>query len=247
MITTYILISLAALFGGFASAAGGGGGILTTATLLLVGLPPHVVLGTNKLITSANAFSSATLYMKRRVLRLSTWIASMIAVFVGAIVGVALACWFDARTLSILLPIIIALLALYYFFPQSRVNEISSAPSRAGKIINLIVSFAISVYGGFFGAGVGLMWPVAGEQCFRLSRLEAIALGRLMCLITNITALIVFMWFHQVDYMLGIVASAFGFFGSYLGVHVSFKLNPAVLRRSMASMALLMSVYLLLH
>ncbi len=50
-------LCLVAFFAGFIDAIAGGGGLLTVPALLTAGLPPHLVLGTNKL---AATFGSLT-------------------------------------------------------------------------------------------------------------------------------------------------------------------------------------------
>ncbi|RZA06845.1 MAG: hypothetical protein EOP02_37950, partial [Proteobacteria bacterium] len=52
-----LILVLVAFIAGFIDAIAGGGGLLTTPALLTAGLPPHLVLGTNKL---SSTFGSAT-------------------------------------------------------------------------------------------------------------------------------------------------------------------------------------------
>ena len=54
---TLLLLVAAAFIAGFIDAIAGGGGLLTIPALLMAGLPPHLVLGTNKLCAT---FGSAT-------------------------------------------------------------------------------------------------------------------------------------------------------------------------------------------
>ena len=54
---TYAICLAAAFGGGFIDSIAGGGGLLTIPALLMSGLPPHLVLGTNKLCAT---FGSAT-------------------------------------------------------------------------------------------------------------------------------------------------------------------------------------------
>mgnify|MGYP006180817389 CR=1 FL=1 len=46
---TLAILALVAFVAGFIDAIAGGGGLLTIPALLMAGLPPHLVLGTNKL------------------------------------------------------------------------------------------------------------------------------------------------------------------------------------------------------
>lgn len=54
---TLIILAAVAFLAGFIDAIAGGGGLLTVPALLLAGVPPHLVLGTNKL---SSTFGSAT-------------------------------------------------------------------------------------------------------------------------------------------------------------------------------------------
>lgn len=47
--TTLMILLFVAFLAGFIDAIAGGGGLLTLPALLTAGLPPHLVLGTNKL------------------------------------------------------------------------------------------------------------------------------------------------------------------------------------------------------
>ncbi len=55
--TTLAILAVVAFVAGFIDAIAGGGGLLTTPALMTAGLPPHLVLGTNKLCAT---FGSAT-------------------------------------------------------------------------------------------------------------------------------------------------------------------------------------------
>jgi len=65
--TSLLLILCAVAFiAGFIDAIAGGGGLLTVPALLTAGLPPHLVLGTNKLAaTFGSLVASLTYYRKK--------------------------------------------------------------------------------------------------------------------------------------------------------------------------------------
>ena len=56
--TTILLLGGAALLAGFIDAIAGGGGMLVMPALLSTGMPPHLVIGTNKLIGSCLLYTS---------------------------------------------------------------------------------------------------------------------------------------------------------------------------------------------
>ena len=64
-ISLLLLLIAVAFIAGFIDAIAGGGGLLTIPALMLSGIPPHLVLGTNKLCaTFGSAMASYTFYRR---------------------------------------------------------------------------------------------------------------------------------------------------------------------------------------
>ncbi|MGO1209158.1 MAG: TSUP family transporter, partial [Pseudomonas putida] len=62
---TLLILALVAFVAGFIDAIAGGGGLLTTPALLTAGMPPHLVLGTNKLSSTFGSATAGFTYYKR--------------------------------------------------------------------------------------------------------------------------------------------------------------------------------------
>ena len=56
---TILLLGIAALLAGFIDAIAGDGGMLVMPALLSTGMPPHLVVGTNKLVGTFGTFSAS--------------------------------------------------------------------------------------------------------------------------------------------------------------------------------------------
>ncbi len=114
------LFTLLALFGvalvaGFIDAIAGGGGLLTVPALLATGMPPALVLGTNKLQSSFGSFS-ATCSMPARAAGVAHHLAAVICTFIGAALGTLAVQTIDAAILERLLPFLLMAFACYFFF-----------------------------------------------------------------------------------------------------------------------------------
>ena len=62
--TTMLLLGIVALLAGFIDAIAGGGGMLVMPALLGIGMPPHLVVGTNKLVGTFGTFSASLTFVR---------------------------------------------------------------------------------------------------------------------------------------------------------------------------------------
>ncbi len=73
-----------ALVAGFIDAVAGGGGLLTVPALLTAGLPPHLVLGTNKLAATFGSITASVTYYRRKLFDPRFWRTALIFTAIGA-------------------------------------------------------------------------------------------------------------------------------------------------------------------
>ena len=67
------ILALVAFVAGFIDAIAGGGGLLTIPALLTAGLPPHLVLGTNKLCATFGAATASYTFYRRQLFNPALW------------------------------------------------------------------------------------------------------------------------------------------------------------------------------
>ncbi len=124
------LLTLVALFGvaliaGFIDAIAGGGGLLTVPALLATGMPPALVLGTNKLQSSFGSFSATWFYARKGLLEWAIIWPAVICTFIGAAIGTLAVQTIDAAILERLLPFLLMAFACYFYF-SPRVSDAES-------------------------------------------------------------------------------------------------------------------------
>lgn len=107
------LLCITGLIAGFVDSIAGGGGLLTVPALLAAGLPPQVALGTNKLAATFGSFTSSLTFYRNRLFDPAFWRHALLATAIGALLGVACVDAVPSAVLERLLPIAIALTALY--------------------------------------------------------------------------------------------------------------------------------------
>jgi len=100
---------------------------------------------------------------------------------------------------------------------------------------------ALGMYSGFFGAGTSLMWNTFIMRKLHVGQMEASAISRAMCFLSNVTALLVFMIMREVDYKTGIILSIMGMFGAALGSRIALRLGPKLVKPSLFITTMAMS------
>src|SRR5690606_11830749 len=96
-----------AFFAGFIDAIAGGGGLLTLPALLTAGLPPHLVLGTNKLCATFGSATASFTFYRRKLFDPRLWWRALLATGIGALLGAWLAHLLPASWLNHMLPLVV--------------------------------------------------------------------------------------------------------------------------------------------
>ncbi len=149
------LVTLFALFGvalvaGFIDAIAGGGGLLTVPALLATGMPPALVLGTNKLQSSFGSFSATWFYARKGLLEWAMIWPAVICTFIGAAIGTLAVQTIDAAILERLLPFLLMAFACYFYF-SPRVSDAESSRRLTPMLFALLVGAGLAFMTGFSG------------------------------------------------------------------------------------------------
>jgi uncharacterized protein len=208
----------------------GGGSLISFPVLVALGIPSVVANATNAFALTLGGVAGAVGYM--RSLRATFRGLAVLLPFAlfGAITGAWLLLQTTERAFNLLVPVLIlagtVLLAVRGIKPYQITNATSPATRRAG----VAAIFAISVYGGYFGAGMGIAF---------LAVLDLFAPGDLhnhnamknwlQCLV-NVVAATAFVMHGTVLILPGIALMAGGVAGGYASGILSQKLDPKFLR-----------------
>src|SRR6056300_876820 len=127
-LTTEILVFLffVGLIAGFLDTLVGGGGLLAVPALLLSGIPPIYVLGTNKLQGSMGTGIATFLLFRKKKLDWQMVKKLMIASFIGSVLGGIIVQFVDTRVLSFVIPVVLVFIAIY-FIVSPKPKAISSS------------------------------------------------------------------------------------------------------------------------
>ncbi len=246
-----LLLGGAALLAGFIDAIAGGGGILVMPALLSTGMPPHLVVGTNKLVGTFGTFSASLTFIRKGLFQPALWWAMSFGTFVGALCGAVLIYLMSAGALQKLLPLAILLAAAYLIWPRrarpsARVAEPPLAPDAIRRGVKLATGGLIGFYDGFIGPGTGAFWMAAAMKLFRLDLVAAAGVARFMNFISNLTALLTFVVLGNIDYAVGLSMGALLMIGAFAGAHSAIRYGAPLIRPVFLLVVVLMAGRLLM-
>lgn len=238
-----VLLLGAGLAAGTVNAVAGGGSLVTFPALVAVGLPPKAANFTNSVAVSpgyvASVYGSRHDLPPRREA-----LATVPATVAGTVVGALLLRVTPAATFELIVPFLVIGAALVLAFQERLKALVGHARRRRTLALHVLVGLG-AVYGGYFGAALGVML-VAGLGLVLDEALRRVnARKNLVSAVCGGTTVVLFALIGTVDWVyVGIVAPA-TLVGGYVGARVARRLPAPVLRTVIVVFGLAVGGYLL--
>jgi uncharacterized membrane protein YfcA len=235
-ILTFLFI--VGMVAGFLDTLVGGGGLLAVPALLLSGIPPIYVLGTNKFQGSMGTGIATLLLFRKKKLEWNTIKYLMLASFIGSVIGGVIVQFIDTKVLSFVIPIVLVLIAIYFIIsPKPKVGPQNLVSNRG---FDKYAVPSIGFYDGMFGPGAGSFFVMAGVMLKKLEIIQATILAKPLNFASNIAGFIVFFSFGHIAFLIGLIMMLGQLIGSFFGTHYLLKANPKVIRFLIVFMSLSM-------
>ena len=248
---TLLLFSTAFIAGGL-NAVAGGGSFITFPTLIFTGVPPIAANATNNTALWVAALSSARAYRQdlgipqRELLLLSA------TSLVGGVVGSLALLYTSADVFQKLIPYLLLLATLVFTFSEPLKawfgRQSQKSPSESPPLFNLILAQgAIAIYGGFFGAGLGILM-LATLSFLGIKNIHAMnAFKTFLGSCINGIAIVPFVFAGVIAWPQAILMAVGGSLGGYFCAHYARRLEPLIIRRVVMVVAFSMTLYFFIH
>jgi uncharacterized protein len=220
----YPLLILAGMAAGFVNMLAGNGSLITLPALLFIGLPANVANATNRVgITLQNVVGTAGFYRQGRLDVRGALLLSIPTV-VGSILGARIAVNIDEAVFRKVLAVaMLIMLVIMLVKPERWITGKVRAHSGRLSIVQVLVFFAIGVYGGFLQAGVGIFLLAALVLGPGYDVVRANAVKVAIVLTLTVAALIVFQASAQVLWGPGLVMGIGSMIGAWLGTRFAVR------------------------
>ena len=227
----YALVGAAAFAAGLINAIAGGGSLITFPALLGVGLSPTIASLTNTVALCPGYLGATIAQRKQLVGQKDRMWRVLPAGALGGVAGALLLLYTDERAFEIIVPFLIlfavALLAL-----QDRIRawlEARGGAAKAATWAALPVGLG-GIYGGYFGAGLGVIVLASLAVVYADSLTRINALKQSVSLAVNVAAAVVFVFSKRVDWPIAGIMLVASLGGGVLGGAIASKIEPAMLR-----------------
>ncbi len=244
------LICGAGFAAGFVNAIGGGGTLLSFPALMYGGLSPIAANATNTLALWPASLTSGWAYRQKLRENRRYLVALAVPSIIGGLLGAVLLVTTPEQLFKAIVPFLI-LLACGLLVAQEPVgrwmNRRVAMHPRTHAAILWWCQLAIAIYGGYFGAGIGIMM-LAAMAIFLPEDLQAAnALKTVLATLINAAAAMLFIYSGKVVFDVGAVMMVAAMAGAYAGAHAAQRLKPRWLRAAVITYGLLIAGWMLAH
>jgi len=245
------LYFIAAAMAGAVNSVAGGGTFLTFPALIFGGLSPLAANVTSTVALWPGSIGSAFAYrgeLKEHKGRLTPllWV-SLIGGGIGAVVLLET----PERTFAALVPWLLLTATLIFTFGRQGVALLRKwrkqeyvEPNLAS---GLVLQFIISIYGGYFGAGIGILM-LAMLQLAGFSNIHQMnGLKTWLAIPINGVSVLLFALSGKVVWPVALVMLVGALTGGYWGAKIALKLPPHYVRWFVTTVGIAMTLYFFLH
>ena len=224
---TIALLAAAGFAGGILTTIIGGASLITFPAMLAAGLPPVLATASNAVAMTPSSFVGAAVDYRR----LPPWnpaLHRVIAVgVIGSALGACLLLWTPEQALKKLIPVLLGLATAMFAYAARirsfifRHGDDPAMHSARADRLGLILLAPVNVYGGYFGAGMGVMLLAILSLGQRGDFRTINVLKNLLSGLSGIVAVIIFISSGTVAWPQTLSMAAGGLIGGYVGGRVA--------------------------
>jgi uncharacterized membrane protein YfcA len=221
----------AALAAGLVNAIAGGGSLISFPALVAAGLPAVTANVTNT-VALCPGYLGGTFAQRRDLAGQGGRMAMLLPVAaVGGVAGALLLLATGERAFDVVVPFLL-LFATGLLAMQDRLRAFLTARRRGarGEVwVALPVGIA-AVYGGYFGAALGVIVLAALAVIIDDSLVRLNALKQSVSLVVNSSAAVVFLFSGRIDWIITLVMAASALIGGVIGGAIASRVPAKLLR-----------------
>ncbi len=238
----YLLLFVAAAVGGGINSVAGGGSFVAFPALLFAGVPAVPANATNTIALWPGAVASAFAYRQELGESRKELVPLGIAGLIGGAIGSIALLRTSDHTFVLLIPWLLLFATLLFTF-GSRITGKLAARAQASKGVAVAAQLVISLYGGYFGGGMGIM-VLAVLSLLGMTDIHKMnSMKVVLAALVNGVAVVAFVIAGAVAWAPGSVMIAGGIVGGYLGAAVARRVSPKSVRQIVLVVAWAMTGY----
>ena len=256
-VLSFALVFLAAAIGGAINSVAGGGTLVTFPAIVWLGVPPLQANATSAVALWPGSLASMVAY-RGELTGARAWLVWFTTPSIlGGAVGALLLLYTPADRFEAIVPFLVLGATLLFLLQRT----ITRALARHALVASdhddqdvlprpspwfLIAQFGVAVYGGYFGAGIGiLMLATLGLMGLtNIHRMNGLKTWGATCI--NGFAALMFIFSGIVEWHVAIAMAAGGLSGGHFGARLALRVGQVWVRRTVVAVGFGASLWLLL-
>lgn len=240
------LICILGFVAAMVDAIAGGGGLISLPALLMVGIPPHLALGTNKFAASLSSLNSSITFARSGKVNFSLVKWQIPFTLIGAFLGAWAVLSVSSAFLNKAVLVLILIVGIYTLLHKNLGMENQFKGLDSPKlIIGCLFALVLGFYDGFFGPGTGSFLIFSFIALYGFDFVIASANSKVLNFTSNIASLFLFAWHGKILFMYGIPMALFMIMGSYVGTKLAIRQGAQLVKPIFLIMSLLVAAKLI--
>lgn len=234
---------------GLTNGVAGGGTMVSFPVLIALGYPA-VTANVTSAVGIWPGYLGSTMGFRRVIDGQAPLLRSLaLASVAGSVVGVALLLGLPSDAFRSVVPYLLFLASGLFAVQPLIVRRLRTAPgtTRGHVVARQVGVFITSIYGGYFGAGFGVITLVVLGLTLSASLVVASGIRSVLTLMVNTVAVAAFLVVAPVSWGAAALLASTSLIGGYVGAHVARRIPTWVLRTVVIVFGLVAAVGLLLR
>ena len=227
----------------------GGGSLITIPLLILMGLPPHTAIGTDRIGTAGIGLAGIYSFHRKGMIRYGLAFIVGIPCLFGGLIGANLALQISPELLKkFIVALTVILLIVVVANPKLGVVVVATKRPITTRryVLGAFLSLVAGIYGGFYGAGMGTFMSYIMILVFRQTFLESAANMKIAGIMMSVTSAATYAYHGAIHIPLALAMFAGCCIGSYVGAQYSDRIGNVWIKRLFIGVVLVMVMKLLM-
>ncbi len=200
----YVIAIVGGAFAGALNTLAGSGSAITLTILTeIIGLPPNMANGTNRIGICAQCAAGSWSFYKNGILKPSQSINIIIPAVLGAIVGVLVAVWVSNEQFKTVFSYLMVFMLFVILVKPKRWLRKTDLSQPKSPWIMIPAFFALGFYGGFIQMGMGVFFLATMVLLGKYSMTDGNAIKSFVVFIYTILVIAIFQWKGLIDWRIG--------------------------------------------
>jgi len=225
-----LILIVISFIAGLIDSIAGGGGLLMIPSYILLGIPPHSTLGTNKFAATLGTSVAVFNFMRKGKVSFTIILSGISFALFGAFIGSKVILFIDENMVGKLIAFLLPFGIFFTLMPKK--GDIKSIKLKRIDLLFKIplICLVVGFYDGLFGPGTGAFLALSFNLLLKINLIEATANAKVVNFVSNFGALIAFLMKGEVIFILGIPLAISSMVGNYFGSQLAIKNGEKFIR-----------------